>query len=117
MAGKYAAYQIWRRENGNYYVKVYGWGETQVEAVAQAVTKWQGRGLSVSDLRTASGDELEGLGLPIEEAEPITGKQAITVRIDRRIIAMAKEQAQRERRSFTSLVELALAEYVGRRSE
>jgi len=116
MAGKYAAYQIWRRENGN-FVKVYGWGETQADAVAQAVATWQGRGLSVSDLRTASVEGLEGLGLPIEEAEPLTGKQAITVRIDRRIIAMAKEQAKRERRSFASLVELALEEYVGRRAE
>ena len=115
--GTYAAYQIWRRQNGNYVVRVYGWGETQAEAVAQAVARWQGRGLSVSDLRTGSAQELEGLGLPIEEAEPLTGKQAITVRIDKDIIARAKELAKRERRSFTSLVELALAEYVGRRSE
>jgi len=115
--GKYAAYQIWRAHNGRYVVRIYGWGETRGEAVAQAVARWQGRGLSVSDLRTGSVKELEGLGLPIEEAETLTGKQAITVRIDRRLVERAKALAKRERRSFTSLVELALAEYVDRRSE
>jgi|SRR5690606_24217835 len=115
--GKYAAYQIWRRQNGHYVVRVYGWGETREEAVAQAVARWQGRGLSVSDLRTGSVKELEGLGLPIEEAQPLTGKQTITVRIDRQLVERAKEQAQRERRSFTSLVELALEEYVGRSTQ
>jgi len=112
----YAAYQIWRRNNGH-YVRVYGWGETREAAVAQAVARWHDRGLSVSDLRTASVDELNGLGLPIEEAKPLTGKQTITVRVDRLLVEKAKELAKRERRSFTSLVELALEEYVGRSAQ
>jgi len=116
MADKYAAYQIWRRQNGH-VVRIYGWGETREAAVAQAVARWQGRGLSVSDLRTGSAQELEGLGMPIEEAKPLTGKQTITVRVDRLLVEKAKELAKRERRSFTSLVELALEEYVGRSAQ
>ena len=112
MAERYAAYQVWRRQDGSYFVRVYGWGVSRNDAIGNAVERWHGRGLNAADLRTASETELERLGMPIEEAEPLTGRHPVTLRIDRQLIDAAKRLAERERRSFNSLVELALERYI-----